>query len=66
MTTVINSCSKCVWMLAERACLAFPFGIPDDIWQGKNKHEKLYKGDHNIQFEHVAENSNNNLPTSFS
>jgi len=34
-------------------CKAFPKGIPDDIWIGKNNHKKPYKGDHGIQFEKV-------------
>jgi len=34
-------------------CKAFPKGIPDTIWIGKNNHKKPYKGDHGIQFEKV-------------
>lgn len=34
-------------------CAAFPDGIPDEIWLGKNDHKKPYKGDYGIQFEHV-------------
>jgi len=33
-------------------CDAFPDGIPDEIWEGKNDHKKPYPGDHGIEFEH--------------
>ena len=32
-------------------CKAFPKGIPDDIWLGKDNHRKPYRGDNDIQFE---------------
>ena len=35
----------------EQTCDAFPDGIPEDIWLGRNKHRKPVVGDHGIQFE---------------
>jgi len=35
----------------QRSCSAFPDGIPLEIWNGENKHQKPYPGDNNIQFE---------------
>ncbi len=32
-------------------CAAFPDGIPDFIWDGRNTHRRPVKGDHGIQFE---------------
>ncbi len=32
-------------------CKAYPEGIPEVIWTGKNKHRKPFKGDNGIQFE---------------
>jgi len=44
-------CSLCINKTEGRTCLAFPEGIPDEIWDGKNKHTKPFKGDNGIQFE---------------
>jgi len=33
-----------------RCCLAFPDGIPEEIWSGKNLHLTPYQGDNGIQF----------------
>jgi hypothetical protein len=35
-------CSFCIYKdeFYKRKCAAFPEGIPDDIWFGKNKHTK--------------------------
>jgi len=36
-------------------CKAFPEGIPDEIWLGKNDHTKPYEGDHGILFDPLDE-----------
>jgi len=33
-----------------KKCRAFPDGIPDDIWTGKNKHQLPYPNDRGFQF----------------
>ncbi len=37
----------------ERRCKAFPRGIPEEIWDGKNDHRKPVRGDHGIQYEAI-------------
>lgn len=53
----MNSCSMCKHLNTDTGyeppfiCKAFPGGIPDEIWEGKNDHRKQLEGDHGIQFE---------------
>ncbi len=46
-------CFDCKYFqnIKSRTCDAFPKGIPDDIWSGEVRHDKVYPGDHGIQFE---------------
>ena len=57
MPVYINSCRDCEWYLMAKKCLAFPKGIPDAIWTGKNDHKKPYNGDHDIQFKPLKDSN---------
>ena len=37
------------------SCLAFPLGIPDEIWEGNFDHNNSFEGDRGIRFEPVVE-----------
>lgn len=50
MTISIPSCRTCVLYISAGQCLAFPKGIPAEIWFGENDHHNPYPGDHDIQF----------------
>lgn len=48
-------CSKCVHLNLDpfatvQTCKAFPKGIPQQIWTGKNDHTRPFQGDNGIQF----------------
>lgn len=34
-----------------KKCQAFPSGIPEEIWSGRNGHTAPYPGDKGVQFE---------------
>ena len=55
MTIYINACRSCLFFLGSKECAAFPDGIPDDIWEGRNDHAQPVDGDHGIQFEPLDE-----------
>jgi hypothetical protein len=44
-------CTLCKHYSLEGGCVAFPRGIPVEIWSGENDHTKPFPGDNGIQFE---------------
>ena len=46
---VCGSCQN--WKVGTENCLAFPDGIPDEIFMYGNPHTTKVSGDHGIQFE---------------
>lgn len=59
----LNSCMKCKHFNFKNkdanTCKAFPGGIPNIIFLGKNDHKELFPGDHGIQFEPLEEKETN-------
>ena len=55
MTIYENSCANCKWYLTSQSCLAFPDKIPDEIWEGKNKHKRVFANDHGYKFKPIEE-----------
>jgi hypothetical protein len=48
-----RQCDYCLWQLGStRKCIAFPKGIPDNIWRGEFDHRKPYPQDGGYQFVH--------------
>lgn len=51
-----GNCPNCLWwFVGTKTCLAFPEGIPDDIWRGNVNHTEPYEGDAGIVFEQYDE-----------
>lgn len=50
-----NSCKKCAHYILARSCVAFPDGIPDDIWTGQNTHTHSRLGDNNVTYKPLKE-----------
>ncbi len=55
-------CMICIYLMGSSipenpSCHAFPMGIPADIWEGRNGHDKPYPGDHGLQFKSWVEDA---------
>ncbi len=53
-----DTCWDCVHSRVGKTCLAFPDGIPDELWGAYQGHREPYPGDHGIQYEQMP------MPTS--
>lgn len=60
MTVPVISCINCknLYPTKERACLAFPAGIPSEILTGENDHTREVEGDNGIRFDKIKEDGN--------
>ena len=47
----IPMCYKCRHYAAFEACVAYPNGIPAEIFRSEHDHRQPYPGDHGIRFE---------------
>ncbi len=47
----VSECSRCIYRLHDgSACVAFPWGIPDEIRRGQVQHTRPYPGDGGFRF----------------
>lgn len=47
-----GQCDRCIYRLQGRAdCVAFPWGIPAEILDGRFNHQQPYPGDGGFRFE---------------
>lgn len=47
------NCQFCVHYQGEQRCLAFPSGIPADLWSGENLHHESYPGDGGYRHQNI-------------
>ena len=47
-------CTKCSRFNLDHSCLAFPSGIPDEIFLGAFDHRKPYSGDDGFMFDKIS------------
>ncbi len=50
-TNTDSDCGRCIYRLQDGvACVAFPWGIPDEIRSGRVQHTRPFPGDGGFQF----------------
>jgi len=56
MTVLVKwQCMSCKHYSTANRCVAFPSGIPKEIYYGEHDHSKPFKGDNGILFEKDSE-----------
>lgn len=57
---MISQCVYCSNFIPTNkfACLAFPDGIPEEVFENRHDHRKLYPGDNGILFTLLTEGKN--------
>jgi hypothetical protein len=63
MQIAVNACLSCRWYVrtpgyhpqAQAVCVAFPDGIPPDVWSGANAHTDPIDGDDDMRWDPVDE-----------
>jgi hypothetical protein len=46
-----QNCRACLHYLGDEKCLAFPDGIPAELWSGDNLHRQAFPGDQGYRYE---------------
>ena len=46
-----QNCWACLHYAGAEKCLAFPFGIPAELWSGENLHRQPFPGDQGYLYE---------------
>jgi hypothetical protein len=46
-----DNCKICAHYLSDQTCQAFPKGIPEPLWLGKNLHQSAYTSDQGYRFQ---------------
>ncbi len=53
-----DTCGRCTHYLGRKTCVAFPGGIPEEIWSAYLGHREPFPGDRGVQFKQIP------IPTS--
>lgn len=50
MPLYIPVCRRCQHYIIAGSCMAYPFGIPDEVWQEQDNHIQARVDDNGYQF----------------